>query len=283
MYRVTPKGFEQLDGYLDLVAKDQLPFAAMLTINDLAFATRDEEMKVAARVFDRPKPQTVRNFFIKKATKSNLMATIWFNQIYADRFDEYMVPEVEGGSRQMKRSERMLSSFWIPGAGAKMDVYGNMQGGQITQILSQLQRFAEVGYSMNLNVRNERKRRAGSKGIEYFLVRTKHGGLVPGVYQRVAKAVDASRKGSLTFPRRTSRSLSFGAFQKGISSGPFSSVVRARGAMPVMIFTPQAPTYRKRFPFYETAAKVRDANLQKMFSARAAQALATARGRTGPL
>lgn len=54
---------------------------------------------------------------------------------------EIPAPEIEGGRRGQKRSERILAQmaglpggYWVPGPGVKLDAYGNARGSTITQI-----------------------------------------------------------------------------------------------------------------------------------------------------
>jgi hypothetical protein len=251
----------KIDG-LDNLIKDfqhlgsEMPTVVRNITNDLAFMIRSKEIETASRVFDRPKPQTVKNFFVTKATKSNLVATIWFDQIFNRGYEEYMVAEVEGGSRRMKPSERRLGHFYVPGIGAKMDRFGNMQGGQTTQILSQLGRFGDVaGYNMNQTAASKKRRSGGSKSTEYFIISKQTGSLKPGVYQRTEKRNGYTSVGS----PKTARGKT-GAFQKSVRS-----FIQGRGVVPVMVFTKQAPTYRPRFPFYAVANEVINKYWRQLF------------------
>lgn len=245
----------------------QAPFATAVALNDLAFMIRTKEVETIAQVFNRPKPQTVRNIHVRKATKQNLSVTISFNQIFEG--DEYMVTEIDGGPRKMKRSEKAFGRYFVPGAGAKMDKYGNMLGSQITQIMSQLQMFGEVGHLMNQTARSKGRSRGAKKSTEYFLVKQKTGGLVPGVYQRVQSGAG--------FGAKTSRTLPAGSFQKGKSSGKYASVIRGRGVIPVMIFVNRPPTYRKRFPFYDVGQQIVDAKATEVLTKAIDRAMSTAR------
>lgn len=246
---------EGLDGVKDMLerAGRQMPYAAMNALNDLAFKIRRAESDTAAKVFDRPRPQTVKNFWVNKATKTRLQAQIWFDQMFDKDYDQYMEAQVQGGVRKMKPSERRLGRFFVPGVGAKMDKYGNMQGGQTTQILSRLGRFGDVaGYDMNQTdkskLKRARARLAGRKSDEYFIIEKPTGGLKPGVYKR----------GNYS-------NLSRGAKGSG------------KGIMPVMVFTKAAPKYHKRFPYFETANQVINENYVKCFTDAIDYALRTAR------
>jgi hypothetical protein len=96
---------------------------------------------------------------------------------------EYLKPQIFGGPRKMKRSERYLGSYYVPGAGAKLNQYGNMSGAQITQILSALKALPEVGYMAN---RTERSRKRNKKFRNFFMIRNPGSHLHPGVYEKLA-------------------------------------------------------------------------------------------------
>jgi hypothetical protein len=270
MFQVKIEGVEELRGYLHAQAKNQMPFALATGLNDVAFEIRSVEIELIKTTFDRPKPQTARNVFVKKATKATPRALVLFDQIYNKGIDEYMEANIDGGPRKMKPSERRLGRFYVPSAGAKMDAYGNMQGGQITQILSHLGRFGEVaGYNMNQTLASKLRRSGSKKGTEYFMVTTKTGGLAPGIYQRVQSGVG--------FGGKTAKNLPAGSFQKGATRGRFSSAIRSRGVMPVVLFTKAPPKYKGVWPFYKAAQTVVDTKLVPYLERAIDRALATAR------
>ena len=268
MIRVEIKGVEQVQGYLEALIKNQLPFATMNAANDLAFEIRTAEIAKIKEVFDRPKPQTMKNVFVRKASRENPVAIVLFDQIYNKGIDEYMMANIVGGQRVMKPSERRLGKFYVPGMGAKMDAFGNMQGGQITQILSRLCRFGDVaGYSMNQTAASAKRRGSGSKATEYFMLTQQRGGLQPGIYQRTAKSGGHTSIGNQKSVRGKA-----GAFQSG-----GSGLIRGRGAVPVMLFTKAAPSYKPRWPFFQEAQRIIDTRTQAVFTKRIQDALRTAR------
>lgn len=267
MFTVDVSSFREVDAIFKQ-AGDQLPFALSKAINDLAFMVRNQEMETVSRVFDRPKPQTVKNFKITKAKKTKMYADIWFDQMFEKGYDEYMLAQVEGGQRRMKPSEKRLKRFFVPGMGAKMDRYGNMQGGQTTQILSRLGKFGDVaGYDMNETSRSRKRRYGVSKGTEYFVISKQKGGLKPGVYMRTQKRGGFTSIGA---PRAVRGQT--GSFQSGAAG-----MIRGRGVVPVMVFTPKAPTYKARFPFFDVAQEVVERNYKQVLSNAVDYALRTAR------
>jgi hypothetical protein len=231
----------------------KMPVVVRNAVNDVAFELRRHYIEQIASTFPTAKPQTKKNIFVMKAKAgqfNSAQAVVLFDQIYGKGIDEYMVANVEGGPRKMKPSEQRLGRFYVPGAGAKLDRYGNMQGGQVTQILSRLGRFGDVaGYDMNQTAASKdrlgrMKKRTGKKATEFFVVERPGGNLKPGVYKRTSTGQSVGRS--------TAQKLGAGSFQRGQQRGDFFSVVRGRGVTPVLVFTKSAPKYKPVWPFYRT-------------------------------
>lgn len=248
---VRVEGLKELFSYFQSLAKEQFPFALSKACNDLAFMVREAEMDTIKSVFDRPKPQTVRNIRVFKGNKSRPGATIAFAQTYDG--DEYMVAQVAGGERPMKRSEKAFGRYYVPGVGAQLDDYGNMKGSQIQQILSSLTLLKESGFKGNRTARS-------AKGMQnqYFMLMQKTNGLAPGVYQRVVKG-----QGEILIARAMANK------PKGVKKSEFKAKVAKdlrRGVIPVMIFVNRPPSYQKRFPFFEVANRVVEQNFKRVMN-----------------
>jgi len=242
---------ETLD-YFKLLANDQFPFAFSKACNDMAFMVRDAEQKKMVEVFDRPKPATIRNMRVWLGNKNRPGASIFFDQLFNG--DEYMAVQVDGGERPMKRSEQILGRYWVPGAGAQLDQYGNMKGSQIVQILSRLNKFAEVGFQANQTKRTKGMR--AGQDAEYFMLTQKVNGLVPGVYMRVDKS-----HGQMMVAR------ALATRPKGVKKAEIKAKMAKalkRGVIPVMIFVSRPPDYKKRFPFHEVAQQTIAANWEQV-------------------
>lgn len=176
--------------------------AAVSAINSTAQAVRQAEVAEMRAVFDRPTPYTLNSLFIDQARPQRLSAEVYFKDVYRSVSGNtvsgyhYLQPQVYGGQRRLKQLEKnlqlagLLPAGWnvTPGRFMKLDAYGNMDRGQITQILSQLRVQLTGGYSRSLPAvkGNERKvigalRRAGGR---YFGIAPGNRGLAPGVYLR---------------------------------------------------------------------------------------------------
>jgi hypothetical protein len=240
--------FEGIKEFEDLLASAgrKAPVATRNALNDLAFMIRDAEMETMRRVFKNPMEKTVRNIRVRKASASLPSATIAFNQIWD--WDEYMVPEIGGGPRPMKRSEKAFGRYYVPGIGAQLDQYGNMRGSQVQQIMSYLGQFKERGFKMNRTASTTVMRQKGK--IDYFKLDEPSHGLAAGVYMRTDKSAGqmiVSRALAMKGRKGSKRAIKFQHRQ-----------MLERGVIPVMIFVNRPPTYTKRFPFYEVGQKIMD-------------------------
>lgn len=155
----------------------QLPFAVALALTRTAQDVKTELTEEMRRVFDRPTPFTLRSLYLARATKANLEARVWLKDDFGLRA-HYLMPQIEGGSRPLKRFESLLVQRGIlgrderivPAAGARLDAYGNVSRGQIVQVLSQLSAFNLSGLETN-NASNSRRSRAKRAAVGYFVVR----------------------------------------------------------------------------------------------------------------
>lgn len=189
-----------LDQAVRLVADGLSPRrlnAAMATaLTRAALEVRDAVKTEMRAVFDRPTPYTMNSLFVRPATAQRLAADVYFKDDRAGSgtpATKYLLPQVEGGSRGAKglevalRAVGVLPAGWfvVPGAGARLDAYGNVSRGQIIQVLSQLRITLVAGATRNLpfDARKQitAQRRAGGR---FFVIKPGAKGAAPGVYQR---------------------------------------------------------------------------------------------------
>lgn len=248
MLKVSMKteGFVTLQAKLKSLVKRNKQAAAISlneTADQVVAVLRDQMQKD----FDRPTSYTLNSLTRTKATTESLSVTVRPREFAGKGTPakNYLKPEIYGGDRHQKRFEAALQArgvlprgmYAYPGSGATKDAYGNMPGSQIVQILSYFQAFGEVGYRANMDAKGRARLAKGSRkrgfGFEYFAVRKKRGGLVPGVWKRT----------------------SFGAMGKAVS--------------PILIFG-KKPVYTRRYRWYEIAR--RTAERQWLYNFRRAMA-----------
>jgi hypothetical protein len=246
-------------------AASQVPFALARALTKTAQDVRAGERKEMEAVFDRPTRYTLNALYMRPATKQRLQAEVWLKD--SGRNDSFLLPQIEGGARLLKRFEQRLvmtgymqpSERAVPAAGARLDQYGNMSRGQINQILSQLKTAVILGdYS---NATDSRRSRAKRASEAYFVSRG------PGSWRGSGSWKNGLKSQHL--PRGVWVRRSFGALGTAIK--------------PVLLFVPKA-LYRKRFRFFEVAQEVTARQLDGHFSESWAIAMRTARfGQQGRL
>lgn len=133
---------------LGRLGSEVVPKAAAAALNETAFDGRkaaQEEMKSA---FDRPTRWTLNAPWVVRARSFRLQSEVNLQGKAFKSTDAhaYLDPQIHGGPRPPKRSEKLLRArgilppgmFTVPGAGARIDSHGNMSRGQIQQILAQV-------------------------------------------------------------------------------------------------------------------------------------------------
>ncbi|MGH6625159.1 MAG: hypothetical protein ACRECD_01205 [Burkholderiaceae bacterium] len=253
--------FPDVQKYIDRVGK-QARFAAMQSINDTAFKVRDELQREMRAKFDRVTPYILRSVQVTKATKQSMTATIEPKYMGGKGIDPQKIlrAQIFGGSRRLKRSEVALNRAGIlpagyvivPGDAVPLDVYGNVKGGFIVQLISYFQAFGEQGYKANMTAKRKaslakRGRKQGYKtigGVEYFVnygkLRGGRGGkhLHPGIWARTG--------------------------------------IHGSDIKPILMFV-RAPNYQTRLDFFGVSRPTIDQEFPKFFERRFADALRTAR------
>lgn len=215
---------------LRLQFREKLPFAAVVAMSRTAVKCRDLMKDHMRSAFNRPTPYALNAARAVPATKQNMSAAVLLREFggKGTPAEYFLGPEIDGGARKQKRTERAFAAagllnpgaYIMPGSAATLDQYGNQSRGEIVRITSVLRAFGEQGYRANRAKGWTKKNRVG----QIFVVRQGNAGfragLKPGVYQR-----------------------------------------KEGGAVEcLMIFTRRTPTYRVRLPFYdlvqEDAARV---------------------------
>lgn len=186
---------------VDEIARRQVPFAAALAMTRTGQQVKAALITEMQSSFDRPTPWTLNSLFLQKATKSRLEAQVWVKDFAFKGIapTKYLTPEIFGGQRGDKRFERALASKgfaskgkkFVPGAGAKLDQYGNIDRGQVVQALAALGAFGEQGYKANMTDKGRARlakgnAKKGVRGAAYFVGRPGGGKLPYGVWQRTS-------------------------------------------------------------------------------------------------
>jgi len=169
--RVT-HDFARLKEGLTGVARRQLPFATANALNDVARqAVRDMQQQMP-RILDRPTRFTLNAVYANtRARKNSLSASvaIRFSAPKGTPAEVYLRPQIEGGGRETKKSERRIAAApgfladgevqTIPARGAILDGHGNMSRVQINAILAHLRAYGNSGQNVSDRTLRRLKRR----------------------------------------------------------------------------------------------------------------------------
>ena len=173
-------------------AAKQVPFVAAFALTNAMKDGREGERETMRSVFDKPTPYTLNALQVRPATKQNLKAELGFKEGFGGTPAwKYLGPSVAGGQRKRKRFEIALTragilrsnEFTVPGRGAQLDSYGNMNRGQIVRILSALGAASDAAQNTIRRPKRSNRRR----NLDYFVLR---GTRAPdGVYLREGRTV----------------------------------------------------------------------------------------------
>lgn len=201
-----------------------LSFAVMQAANATAFGVRQHWAETMPRVFDRPTALTLKAVLVSKATKARPAATVYLRD---EAFKgtppaKYLLAQVTGGVRRHKAFEKRLMDagvlprgmFAVPGKGATLDAFGNLSGGTINALLSQLRARSDSAQNETAESAARRRRRQAKRGEragDYFAAKTS-GHLPAGVYQRVSTGFGSAIKSILHFVRPPSYTVRYEIF-----------------------------------------------------------------------
>ena len=215
MIKINTTGLDATAAKLRGLSDSKIKTAMISAINQGAYAGAKAAGDEIRSVFNSPTPWIQKSRRYWKATKDKPEARIdldfWGNKQGVSS-EDVLRAEIMGGQRKLKRFERALARIGIlpagmavmPGSAAKMDAYGNMQAGQINQILSYFRAFGEQGYKANMTDKGRARlgrdnKRSGVKGYQYFVLKKRVGRLPPGIYQRFQFASGSSVKPVMIF------------------------------------------------------------------------------------
>lgn len=239
---------QQLMARMSDLEKRQLPFATMLAINDAMFDVREGWKTEIATVFQSPTQLTLNAVLYKKATKENLVAEIFLRNEATKGTppSRYLIENIKPeGGREEKPFEYLLrnagilggNEFVMPARGFPLDAYGNIPGGILTAILSDVQASRSADAYSNAESRRRRSRRKDrAKANVYWYERGTRGKLPRGIYQR-----------------------------------------QGLGIRMVLAIVEGSPVYRQRFDAYAIAERIFNKAFATRFQERLAFAVRTAR------
>lgn len=168
-------------------------FATVRTLTSLAKRSERDLVATMTRRFDRPKPWTLRGTYTRPATMRALQSEVGMKDRVAGKSRQspaqLLAHQFTGGRRTTKGLELWLQRAGlissgeavVPGGRARLDRYGNISRGQISQVMSQLRVGPDASAYASSSARSTRGRRRGGA---YFWARG-GGHLARGVWHRL--------------------------------------------------------------------------------------------------
>jgi hypothetical protein len=222
--RLEVRGVAEIKRRFELLAKNA-PKLASKSINAAAGSMRDALIGSIFSTFDRPTPFTIRSFAVSYSSPQRLEAQVGLKEYDTKTGGfgrpHYLRPHVLGGGRIQKVSEERLGGYYVPGAAARLNRYGNMM--DLQQILSAVGARVDKYQITNL-VKTEQTIRGSRPG---------------------------QRKRRLYWFGRLGKKKTLGIWAVGEGAG--NERIR-----PVIIFPDEGrkvPQYSKRWPFFQIARK----------------------------
>jgi hypothetical protein len=231
---------------IDLIEREGR-FAAWTAVKATVDDMRSGLKKEMVRVFDRPTRMTLDSLYGKYPSRTTYREPgrqiVGEVGIKDDVFVgmkgrwklpaiKFLAPQIYGGARQLKGFEIMLQKrgimpkhlYAVPGEAMQLDAYGNMNRGQLIQILSYFDTWKSEQTIGNSGTKGRKKLRKGTRakmGKLYFAVWRSGQNFRPGIWESVRTAWGWSTpRCVIAFVRR--------------------------------------PHYRQRFRFHEVGAEIRD-------------------------
>ena len=178
--------------------QQNLPFVAMQTINQVAYAIRKQWVQSIAVDFNQPIALTRRSPLFTKATKTSLSAQVFIrDEVFKGTPpSRYLKAQVFGGGRRHTRLEGALNArgvlpagmFVVPGKGLELNAAGNVPRGVVQSVLAQV-RGNRDSYSDQSARSRKRRQNRERKRLGYttdtFVLRRPEGRKPAGIYRRV--------------------------------------------------------------------------------------------------
>lgn len=195
--------FKWLETKIEAVAKELPQSAARIALTRTVTDARRDVMTDIRKVFDEPTPFTVNSIRYAMATHDQPDAKVFVSDDAAKGISprKYLLAEIEGGARGLKRGEKSLiragmmggDQHMLPGKAMMLNQFGNIPGPTMTKILSRIAAFGEQGYRANASeaVKKRLKRQklaVASTRTDMFVAHAKDGRAL-GVYQIMGRGV----------------------------------------------------------------------------------------------
>lgn len=158
-----------------------------LALNDTAKSAVVLLQQKQSAVFDRPNSYTQKGYRVGRANYSKLSASVFA----LPRQDNYLAPEVSGGTRKVKAYERAMRQagilpagfYTVPAKSLRLDAHGNIPRALLVQILRQT--AASGGTYANARLGDTKKAQRGARrhGVFFVMPEGNRQKLPAGIYR----------------------------------------------------------------------------------------------------
>lgn len=259
-----------MDGVIKALGRleKQTKVATMIALTKTAKHIQKMMLDEFNQQFDRPTRTVMKSLFVDPAKKDKLAARVYLKDKSLGGKNPRSMAQIlghhfAGGGRQHKQLEDVLrqygyleaGEFVVPGAAAKLDRYGNMNRGQITQILSQIG-LVRGGFDSTPTASRRSKRNVAKAGVIFW-----SGGPAKSRRKLVDKATG----------------IAYGTTGTGATNLPKGAWMRAGRSVKPLWIVVNGTAYRRRFDFQRTGQAAVDRHFATEFDAALTRVRATER------
>ncbi len=174
-----------------------------IALTKTAGLANDQIKREMPTTFDRPTPFTLNGTVVRPARYNQLTASV----VFKDYQSRYLLAEVTGGQRRLKRFELALQHrgvmpkgwFAVPADGVALDAFGNLSRGVLAKIIAQLGTELLSGYQNTAKGQDALQRAKRKNGTFFAIQPGNKSGLPAGIYQRIAGSLGWRYRAVLIF------------------------------------------------------------------------------------
>lgn len=193
---IDTKGLEQFRQFSERRVRAAVATALTRTAVEARKAWRTE----LTTKLDRPTPYTTNSIRTEMARADKLESVVAVKDQGggAPPPAEYLGTQQRGGDRNLRKFERALVAKGampqgykvVPARYARVDGFGNIQRGQIIDVIRQLGGNFSEGYARVISANAAKRARASARsGRKYVAILKDEGKLYPGIWERKGKSI----------------------------------------------------------------------------------------------
>jgi hypothetical protein len=257
-FEIDTSDLERLRRSFEVFSDRRFNAGLASALTAVAQGVRDDQQREMRDVFDRPTRFALGQVYVRRATAAQLVAEVGVSD--SPYTVGFLKPNIFGGTRRHKRFEKLLigagampaGMYAVPGRFAKLDAFGNISGGWVRQVLSQLRIEPTQGATSALP-------RVSSKDRRLVANARRGSGFVGPISRTAVKdAQGRLRRVETAYRRAGGQFIALpngrGKLRPGIYQVPATASGR-RVPRPALIFVGSASYEAQRFDFFDVAQR----------------------------